>query len=189
MSRIYATKDVLASVIVLDKSMEEFPEPYRSSKDNEIIVSFDVYKNFIKDYLSITDYLATDTAKLKSFLARNCEEELCKCFYRDMALAIAKELWYTSNDKVPTRLTHFISSDSAMPEEYVSIISQSFAAQLARAASDLKDYMRDADYTLPAWKTVKFGTEFSYATILFAMSSMNNEYGVPFCKWSLERRL
>lgn len=189
MSKIYATKDVLASVIVLDKSMEEFPEPYRSSKDNEIIVTFDVYKNFIKDYLSITDYLSTDTAKLKSFLARDCEEELCKCFYKDMALAIGKELWYTSTDKVPTRLTHFVSGDTAMPEEYVTVISKSFAAQLTGAAEDLKEYLQEADYELPAWKIVKFGNEFSYATILFAMSSINNEYGVPFCKWSLERRL
>lgn len=187
-TKLYAKEDTLASVLVLDRSMETCPEPYRGHNDTEIVVSFDVYKEFINKYLSVTDYLATDTVKLLSYLKTCREEELCRCFYKDVAIAVAKEIWYTDIGGAPTKITHVIDGACYNTEEYVSVISKAFAPQLSRASRSLLEYLDYNEYPMSPTKLVKFDAEFSYATLLFAMSSFDNEFGVPFCKWSLERK-
>lgn len=185
--KIYAKEDVLASVIILDKTLEVYPEPYRSKGKNEIVVSFDAYRKFVDKYLDVSDYLATDTPHLLAYSRTGMLDELCKCFYKDMALAIAKELWYTNQDATPTRMTHEVDGAYDFGARYVDAISTSCAQQIARAQTDLLSHMEDADYKIQPAKLISFAWEMKYASILYAMASPTNEYGIPFMRWSLER--
>lgn len=45
MKLIRVTEDTLASILIMDRRLEEYPEPYRSNKDIDIEVSFETYKN------------------------------------------------------------------------------------------------------------------------------------------------
>lgn len=45
MRLIRVTEDALASILVMDRRLEEYPEPYRSNKDIDIEVSFETYKS------------------------------------------------------------------------------------------------------------------------------------------------
>ena len=57
MSVINVTEDNLLSVLATNKELELYPEPYRSNGDMELVISFDVYLNFIQKYLGVDNYL------------------------------------------------------------------------------------------------------------------------------------
>lgn len=187
MSVIQATEDKLASILVLNRKLEEYPEPYRGNKDMEILVSFDAYKSFIERYLEIYDYLATPTIKLKYYLSCGKDEELYRCFYLDMALAVAKEVWYTDLSGTPTRITHKITGADILDTGYVTSMSEIFPKGLSRARNSLLSYLANSNYKMAAAKTVTFSDELRYASLLYAMSSNTNEFDVGFYKWSYER--
>jgi hypothetical protein len=190
MSKIYVTEDAIASVMVLDKRMETYPEPYRSRGTAlEIVVSFEAYVKFITTYLDIEDYLATETVRLRYYYAHDNIVELRKCYYKDMAMAIMKELWYTGLDGQPTRLSHSIADSFSFPLEYVSVTAKAMAPQMSRASSSLLNYLSSVNYKIAPAKLVKFADEYNYATLLYAMASRNNEFGIQFQNWSLERSI
>lgn len=184
---INVTDDKLASLMILDKELEQCPEPYRGNADNTIIINLSVYKSFIENYLFINDYLATDTARLKSQVGNPDDTALCQSFYRDMARSVMKELWYTDITSRPTVIHHEIDNVAAGDKDYIDVISQVFAPTLRLARKDLLAEMNDNGYKLPVNKIVKFDDEVNYAVILYAMSSSESAYGVPFSKWSYIR--
>lgn len=187
MSVIQATEDRLASILVLNRKLEEYPEPYRGNRDMEIQVSFDVYKNFIEQYLEIYDYLATPTLKLKYYLSCGKDDELYRCFYLDMAFAVAKEVWYADLTGAPTRITHKIGDADILDVGYISGMCEIFPEGLSRARNSLLKHLANSNYTMAAAKTVAFGEELKYASLLYAMSSNTNAFDVGFYKWSYER--
>lgn len=184
---IRATEEGLASLLFLDKRLEEYPEPYRSNGDMEIQVSLDVYRNFVDKYLEGHDYLSTATPILKYTLSLGNDEAFCKCFYKDMALAIIKELWYTDVTGVPTTITHSVGNAKYYDKQYIIDLWEQYPKELSQAQNKLLSHMKSANYQLSVQKVVKFGEQLQYATVLYAMSSIENEY-IDFAYWNFERR-
>lgn len=187
MRLIRVTEDALASILVMDRRLEEYPEPYRSNKDIDIEVSFETYKKFIDDYLDVHDYLATRTTHLRYYLLNGMDDMLCRCFYLDMAMAVAKELWYTDISEVPTGIHHVVEEANCFDKGYVDGLHEIFTSELSRAQNKLMSHLKTLNYQLAPAKVVKFKKEMDYATLLYAMSSPGNEYGVGFNRWSFER--
>lgn len=184
---IKVTEDNIASVMFMDKYLEKYPEPYRGNADITLAVSFETYKKFINKYLEVTDYLSTSTVLLRSYLSRGYDDLLCKCFYRDMANAVVKELWYAREGRSPTSILHLVEDGHGFGGEYIDALYTAFPVQLSRAALDLQESLSVVGYTLPDYKMIQYDKEWRYATVLYAMSSLSNEYGTGFSRWSLER--
>lgn len=181
---INATNDVLASILFLRKEYDGYPEPYRSQPELEIRVTISEYKKFIEEYLSLNDYLATDTKILHSIVNNDRHRELCQCFYKDMAYAVMKELWFTEEGSHPTLITHEISGAEVFDSAYINTLSGIFTSKLARAQNALIREITTNRYQIPVKKLIEFESQVKYATLLYAMSSPNDDYGVVFQEWS-----
>lgn len=188
MSIINATEDTLASILLIRKDLEEYPEPYRSNGDIEIRVSFEAYQRFIDKYLAVGDFLATQTNTLLYYLRNDRLDLLCRCFYLDMALAVVKEVWYTDITANPTKLTHIVADSYRFNEDYVTGMCDIFTKDLSRAQNQLVARMRKLQYAVPPTKVNKFSGEFKYAALLYAMADMTGEFSnISFSRWSYER--
>ena len=184
---INVTDDKLASLIMCNKDMEDAPEPYRGNADNTIIVGLSVYNEFIDKYLSADNYwLTTDTPKLKHWRYCGDEDSICRSFYRDMSVAIMKELWYVKDGGVPTTIVHHIDGVMEYPMEYITELAKMFISGLNKSRKDLFAYLHKYEYDVPVSKLVKFDDIVTYASLLYAMS-YPERYGVPYFKWSFER--
>lgn len=184
---INVTDDKLASLIMCNKDMEDTPEPYRGNADNTIIVGLSVYNEFIDKYLSADNYwLTTDTPKLKHWRYCGDEDSICRSFYRDMSVAIMKEIWYVKDGGVPTTIVHHIDGVVEYSMEDIIALARKFIPSLNKSRKDLFAYLRNCEYDVPVAKLVKFDDTVTYASILYAMS-YPEKYGVPYTKWSFER--
>lgn len=177
--------DSLASVMILDKRLEEYPEPYRGQKDMTLIVSFSQYTGFIHRYLEVTDYLATPSVYLKSKLALGETDKLLKAFYKDMACAIMKEVWFASRGGVATRIVHELADSPVYTIEYVNAVSEVYKREAGAAYMSLLESMEQCGYSYNAGVLHRQVDDVNYATLLYAMSSPTNEYGISFAKWSM----
>lgn len=99
----------LATFFLLDPTLERSPEPIRFQPNVKVIIPFSEYIVFIDKYLDKRDFLQTPTALLKAYLKEGNYYELGKCYYKDMAVAIIKELYYCSlYGRKPTKIRHDI---------------------------------------------------------------------------------
>jgi hypothetical protein len=94
MKEVFVTADTMATLLLTDPGMEKIPEPIRMQPTVRLVIDFSEYLDFCRAYLHRKDYLATPTAVIKRFLETADEGELVKCFYRDMAVAVCKELHF-----------------------------------------------------------------------------------------------
>lgn len=185
MTVINVTEDKLLSVLATNKELELYPEPYRSNGDMELVISFETYVKFIQKYLGVDNYLSTPSLDLQFYLHHSMEDMLLRCFYKDVAIGIVKEIWYTNTDSQPTKLTHTVEGCPALGEEYINGMTQAFRADLVKTQAELLKYMTELNYKLPPVKTLKFQSELNYASLLYAMSKACTKVG--YCRWSLER--
>lgn len=86
--------ECLAALMVLDRSLEPIPEPFRMQPDIEFIVCFDEYVRFLRTLPTGTPLLYFPTDKLQRFVETRDEQSLTKAFYIDTALAVCKELFF-----------------------------------------------------------------------------------------------
>lgn len=189
MKSIVVQDTQLASVIIVDKKLEEFPEPYRGTKSMELVVSFSAYKDFIHNYLDVNNFLATQTSKLKYWDRTGDERALCMSFYKDMALAVMKELWYVDVGNNPTQIRHIVEDSPVFNDDFISQMSDACKAGLSKAYNELLREMASRKYEYSVAKLSTNKASVDYATLLYAMSFDDVSYGVSFYKWSLERRV
>lgn len=185
MSVINVTEDNLLSVLATNKELELYPEPYRSNGDMELVISFDVYLNFIQKYLGVDNYLSTPSLDLRFYLDHDMTDTLLRCFYKDIAVGVVKEIWYTDVNAQPTKLTHTVTGCPNLGEAYINGMYQAFTADIVKAQDELLKYMNGLNYKLPPIKTIRFRDELNYASLLYAMSLACTKVG--YCRWSLER--
>lgn len=185
MSVINVTEDNLLSVLATNKELELYPEPYRSNGDMELVISFDVYLNFIQKYLGVDNYLSTPSLDLRFYLDHDMTDTLLRCFYKDIAVGVIKEIWYTDVNAQPTKLTHTVAGCPNLGEAYINGMHQAFTADIVKAQDELLKYMNGLNYKLPPIKTIRFRDELNYASLLYAMSLACTKVG--YCRWSLER--
>lgn len=186
MSLTEITDGLMAPILVLNKSLEVYPEPFRGQRDIVLLVSFGAYKKFINNYLEITDYLSTETVLLRSKLFTDDHQFLVKAFYKDVACAIAKELYYSKQDGLATRIVHKIDGCHVYAKNYVDVYTEAFRPNLQRAKNDLVSLAKKAGYYYSPVALVNNAWLWNYASLLFAMSSPTDNYEVGFAEWSME---
>lgn len=163
---ILVRADSLATLLLLDKSLEPIPEPFRCQKNLCCIVEFEEYCKFLDRYLANVDYLATPTYLLKQYLRDGSEIQLRKAFYKDMAYAVCKELHYAERKHtVATRIIHTLRKDSlvttanTLDREYLDVCNDTVYR--------IYQKMDELDFALPA----RFHSEnfalWQYANLLY----------------------
>ena len=107
--------DCLAALMVLDKSLEPVPEPFRMQPDVLLLVSFDEYKRFIESLRPDDNVLYYETYKLQRAVCNDNERGLLKAFYVDMALSVGKELSFASMlDRDATNIRHTFAEEAPL---------------------------------------------------------------------------
>jgi hypothetical protein len=149
MRDVYVTSDVMATLFLTDKEMERNPEPIRMQQSVMLNVEFEEYIDFCKTYLNVKDYLSTPTVDIKRFLDIGDEESLLKCFYKDMAVAVGKEIHYAETyRKSATKFYHIVKDPSKIyTQEDICAIAYQFESV---ALSFLIPYLRSRDFGLPS---------------------------------------
>lgn len=179
MDYIVVESDKLASVLIVDKSLEEYPEPYRACDDISLVVTLDNYLEFIGRYLDTDNYMATDTMLLRFWLQENDTTSLTRAYYKDMSYALMKELWYSDS---PTAIYHEVRETPTLGYKYLDVLSTSFMREYNSAQKNLLSGMKQRGYAYTPAKLVKHQKQLTYATALYAMSQ-----GVSYSEWTLER--
>ena len=169
MNRI-VKRDRLASILLFDKSYEEYAEPFRKNQSDKFIVTFEEYVGFIDEYLDRRNFLHDSTLVLKYWLEKNDTINLLKAFYRDMACAVMKDAWYITR---PTNLYHKVEGGLEIPLD-------AFKSDYTKTLKELIKLADSRGYAYPKEKLKQLESTFKYASILYGMG----KYGIEFCQWS-----
>lgn len=159
----------LAPIFLLDKSLEQIPEPFRMQGNHvSFTVPFSEYKTFVKCNLRKKDYLASPTALLKKYESSNDTENMFRCYLRDMSVAVCKELHYsTSNGKEATIIKHSCDGSISLSLDEISKVYDRGDTYDA----ELRNYMQDYGFDLPSSWTLHNHRLFTYAYFLWRKST------------------
>ena len=172
--------DNLAPILLLDKEMEETPEPFRMQKNVLLIVSFSEYLKFIDNYLDKVDYLSTPTSMLKQYIMHNDTTRLYSSFLADMAYAVAKELHYAEKyKKSATMLVHDVSDAKV---NSLSDIENMYKDIRNFTENNLHQYMGAKDFALPKFFNKDNDILWHYANVLLFFSM------APGKPWIFDRK-
>lgn len=106
----------LAALLVLDRTLEPCPEPFRMQPSLTLSVSFDEYCKFVRTLPDTPQYLFNPLPKLWEKLERGEVLPLVKAFYTDMAGAVGKELFYAEYAQRPaTTIRHTFDDVHLVP--------------------------------------------------------------------------
>ena len=171
--------DNLAPLLLLDKQMEETPEPFRMQKDVLLVVSFSEYLKFIDVYLNKVDYLSTPTFILKRYRATQDTNKLYVSFLKDMAYCVAKELHYAETyNKSATCFMHTAEDSNILSLQDVEKMYKDIRSYTEQ---QLRDYMSARDFSLPKFFREENMSMWHYANILLFFSM------APGNRWILKR--
>lgn len=184
MYRLEVTDNTMASVLILNRSLEEYPEPYRGNNDITLSVSFGEYLKFIDRYLEITDYLSTSTLLLKSKLELDDRAFLVRSFYQDVACAIAKELFFSRAEGEVTRIIHTVDGGTVFDDDLLEVYKASYMPELVRAKNSLVERAKSAGFMYSPAALQRNRDMWFYASLLYGMASHNDLYGIGYFEWS-----
>lgn len=103
--RVDVDADCFAALMVLDRTLEPTPEPFRRQPDVTLSVNFEEYKKFISTLPADSNFLYFPTSQLQTAIAANSTAALIKSFYVDTALAVCKELFFAEAPMRPCGAT------------------------------------------------------------------------------------
>lgn len=98
------TPERLAAVLCVDtdRSLEQYPQPFRLQDQLTILIPYQSYVVFINDYVGNPAYLYTR------------EQEMLNRYYMDIARAVAKECYFAVQyDASPTHIRHVFEKPNA----------------------------------------------------------------------------
>lgn len=145
--------DSLAALMVLNRSLEKVPEPFRMQPDLYLDVCFDEYVRFIR-ILPDMDLLYLPTRQLKSFVEGRANAQLLKAFYIDMALAVGKELFFSEySHRGATTIRHHFKTRA--PQKQLGISSTTVLL--------LHKILGDKGFVLPATISARNQHHWQYA--------------------------
>lgn len=121
------TKDTMASMIVCNKFLEETPQPCRGQKHLNLVIPFESYIDFIREYSQLSKYLLSskfmDVSEIINQPIRthgeDREKNLYKAYLVDMAVAVGKELWYSDGalHVVSTQISNKMPTGKVMSKD------------------------------------------------------------------------
>lgn len=99
------TKDMMASMIVCNRRLEEIPQPCRGQERVQLVIPFYAYIEFIQEYSQLSKYLLSgkfmnvseQINNVKKTHGEEYKANLYKAFFLDMAVAVGKEVWYSES--------------------------------------------------------------------------------------------
>lgn len=174
-------KDALASVLVLDYSLEPVPEAYRCQPGLLLTVSYTDYVDFVFTCLAGHDVLSTPISEFRDLTHRVklsddsnelFKKEMFKAFTRDLSLGIFKELyWATRLRQGATRIVHEITCDYTLPWKNVEQIGRSIRGS---ARPEIEQRMNLAGYQFNMSKVSPQNEPLLfYALTLYCTTSMD----------------
>lgn len=161
------TYENLAPLYILNKELEETPDPFRLQGDKiTFIVPYNEYKRFVSRCLREVDYLATPTKDLLSYYKSGNEDELYSSYLRDMAVAICKELHYAEScGKDGTLYRHKSDGEIVRDCEYLHKVTVE-----SDKKTQLRAYMSEHGFPLPMYFREKNHKLWEYANTLYYSS-------------------
>lgn len=94
-------------------------------------------------------------------------------------------MWFASRGGVATRIVHELADSPVYTIEYVNAVSEVYKREAGAAYMSLLESMEQCGYSYNAGVLHRQVDDVNYATLLYAMSSPTNEYGISFAKWSM----
>lgn len=171
--------DSLAPILLLDKKMEEIPEPFRMQDNVLLIVQFSEYLKFIDQYLGKVDYLSTPTYALKQYQLTNAQDKLYAAFLADVAYGIAKELHYAEKYNRPATIIAHSVHDANV--KTVAEVEEMYEGVKIYTEEKLYQYMAAKDFELPRFFNKENMMLWHYANVLLFFSM------APGNKWTFSR--
>jgi len=164
----YVDADCLATLLLLDKEMEQLPEPLRMQPNSTFVITLDAFKTFVSDYLSIYDYLCLPTRDLKNAIASDFKPLILKGFYMCVARAVAKELHYAERyGKDATTILHSIEG-SRVRTMSLGKVETEFHNYREKTEVSLGQYMAERDFMIPGVFRRANYPKWKYACVLEA---------------------
>lgn len=171
----HVAADNLATLLLLDKSMEETPEPIRMQPSLALLIPFQGFIDFVNVYLDKRDYLACRTKDLKDAASigvsdKASREFLLRAFYGAVSRAVVKELHYAeARNRDGTTIIHYFPS-TAIPLWSKGKISTLYNTQCGGKGYDLRKDMNNRGFFLPNEFRRNNFSLWEYAVVLYAAS-------------------
>lgn len=162
------TADKMASLCFLGADYEPTPEPWRGQSDITIVLPYSEYCKFIRDYLSVQNYLLTGTFQLRNYLFLSATQKLCSAYMLDMAAAVCKELHYCERRRIPaTRIIHYIDDTNVKTVPTADV-------HIGNADTIMRAFMASKGYPISS-NFVEGNLElYNYALRLYASATSGN---------------
>lgn len=171
--------ETLAPLFLLDKSLEEVPEPFRMQGNVIFTVDFSEYLRFIELCLEKDDYLSQPTSTLKTYLNMRDEKSLYSAFLCDMAHAVAKELHYAeSSNKDATTIIH---TRAGVATKTIPDVIEMYRGVRTFTEDKLRTHMYYNNFQLPKFFREKNNILWEYANVLYFFSM------APGTPWMLNK--
>jgi hypothetical protein len=165
MREVYVTSDVMATLFLTDRKMEIRPEPIRMQPSIQLVVGFSEYVDFCRVYLYQRDYLVTSTQEIKAYLDNEDMPALLRCFYKDMAVAVAKELFFAEGyRKGATQFRHTLGTQAIRISKRE--ILETYDQYSIVAGAFLKQYMGSKGFPFPPSVSSENKFMYAYAMLL-----------------------
>lgn len=92
--KVEVEADRLATLLVMDASLEPRPAPIRLQPEVTVVINFEEYLRFVQLLPAGSAFLNSSIEKMQQCIRAHEERSLLKAFYVDMALAVGKELYF-----------------------------------------------------------------------------------------------
>lgn len=161
------TYENLAPLYILDKELEEVPDPFRLQGNRiTFIVPFREYKRFVSTCLRDVDYLATPTKDLLQYCRVDDKVSLYASYLKDMAVAVCKELHYAEKlGKDATHYRHKSEGEAVYDRDFLHKVTL-----ISDLQGQLREYMAEHDYPLPKYFRENNSELWEYANTLYYFS-------------------
>lgn len=90
----HVTSDSLAALMLMNKALEPYPEPFRLQPSITFVIPFKEYVTWVMSLPRGSHLLYAETAKIQGAIESANMAALLRYFYADMAMALGKELHF-----------------------------------------------------------------------------------------------
>lgn len=130
----------MAALMVLDRSLEPKPEPFRMQPDVEIVIDFGEYLKFVQSLPTGHSFLYFTVDELHQAVEAHNELAPIKSFYTDTALAVCKELFFAES---------YAAGATAIRHGFCDVVDQKGVKYDTETADALKLICDKRGFTLP----------------------------------------
>lgn len=166
--------DAMTCIISEDPTLELLPEPFRMQGGISFCVPYNEYKRYILTLEDDCDAKLMTDVKILQRLAEQSSPILFRCFLKDMAYAICKEIFYASTRDKEASVIIPVADDATVLYASNLVNLYSFAKE---HESDLQRVMRQTGYELPDGLSEHNSELYKLAVVLYHLSYQSTMNG------------